>query len=123
MNGESDEQDCRRIRRRTAKAAIEPEAGSEAQATYAAPAAPMPDFAPEAAHDLGLITDFGNAAIDALLPADGGIEPTPLETVGGEVAEEEQRYRRAAAHALQNSGSRQAPPGDADSGGQGRTRQ
>ena len=57
------------------------------------------DHTHDAAHDLGLITDFGNAAIDMptgdtpidlMAPAE---EPVPLETVGGEPAEEE-RFRR-----------------------------
>ena len=46
-------------------------------------------------HDLGLITDFGNAVVvPSALPM-GGMEPVPVETVGGEVAEEEQRTYRA----------------------------
>ena len=46
----------------------------------------------EAGHDLGLITDFGNAGVDS------GFAPAPpVEVVGGEVAEEEveERVRRA----------------------------
>jgi ribonuclease E len=66
--------------------------GAMPSAVEAAPEAPAPtaEFPPDAAQDLGLITDFGNAA----LPPPGPVEvATPLETVGGEVAEEE-RYRR-----------------------------
>ncbi len=47
-----------------------------------------PSFAVEAPNELGLITDFGNAAImDASLDA-GMAAPVQLEVVGGEVAEE-----------------------------------
>lgn len=42
--------------------------------------------------DLGLITDFGNAALGSM--AESSLEPPPLETVGGEVAEVEPRERR-----------------------------
>ncbi|MDE1901965.1 MAG: Rne/Rng family ribonuclease [Alphaproteobacteria bacterium] len=47
---------------------------------------------PEAAHELGLITDFGNAIVDT-----GFGVPTdvaPIEVVGGEVAEEEEEEQR-----------------------------
>ena len=46
-------------------------------------------------HDLGLITDFGNAVVTPSALPMGGMEPVPVETVGGEVAEEEQRTYRA----------------------------
>lgn len=51
---------------------------------------PLGEFGGDPAHDLGLITDFGNAVVTP------GYSPAPVsvETVGGEVAEEEERYRR-----------------------------
>ncbi|MFY9288393.1 MAG: ribonuclease E/G [Alphaproteobacteria bacterium] len=54
-------------------------------------ASPASEFASEAGNDLGLITDFGNAAI-----SDPNLVPPPVtvETVGGEAAVEEERYRR-----------------------------
>jgi len=60
--------------------------------SYAEAAAPAhAEFAAETPVDLGLITDFGNAAVvDPSLPAPA---PVSLETVGGEVGEEE-RFRR-----------------------------
>ncbi len=39
-------------------------------------------------HDLGLITDFGNAALEPVFA------PMPVETLGGEVAEEEEQEER-----------------------------
>jgi len=55
---------------------------------------PVSEFTASADQDLGLITDFGNAAVgDVSVIA----TPTPVETVGGEVAEQviiEERYRR-----------------------------
>jgi len=50
---------------------------------------PMTEFVHDPAHDVGLITDFGNAAVVPAFP----VEHTPVETVGGEAAEEP-RYRR-----------------------------
>ena len=52
--------------------------------------APLSDFQTDAAQDLGLITDFGNAVI----PANTAVpEMVPVETVGGEMAEEERPRR------------------------------
>ncbi|MDX2027657.1 MAG: ribonuclease E/G [Alphaproteobacteria bacterium] len=54
------------------------------------PSGPLAEFGSDHSHDLGLITDFGNAVVNpGFSPA-----PAPLEIVGGEVAEEEERYRR-----------------------------
>jgi len=51
--------------------------------------APIAGFGTDAGHELGLITDFGNAVVEPVFVA------APLETVGGEVAEEEEeRVRR-----------------------------
>ena len=57
---------------------------------------PLSEFPAEPAQDLGLITDFGNAAVPGAIAADGTVAPEiiPVETVGGEIAEEE-RPRRA----------------------------
>ncbi|MBV8061076.1 MAG: ribonuclease E/G [Alphaproteobacteria bacterium] len=68
--------------------AAAPEAGQEA--TEGAPM-DASEFAQDPAQDLGLITDFGNAAAPMDLAA-----PIPVETVGGEIVEEEQRPRRQA---------------------------
>jgi ribonuclease E len=62
-----------------------------AETSYPETQAPIPEFSHEPANDLGLITDFGNAAIGSVPGL--ASEPTPVETVGGEVAEEEQRPR------------------------------
>lgn len=62
-------------------------------------------FTQDHSHELGLITDFGNAAVDSPIldapamdssssdPLPANDEPISLETVGGEAAEEE-RFRR-----------------------------
>ena len=52
---------------------------------------PIADFTHDSSHDLGLITDFGNAVVSAPLPES---EIAPIETVGGEPAEESQREAR-----------------------------
>ncbi|MEB3088318.1 hypothetical protein VJJ19_07755, partial [Parvimonas sp. D4] len=58
--------------------------------SYAEAAPVHAEFASEAPADLGLITDFGNAAMgDAVAP----VQPVQLETVGGENLDE-QRPRR-----------------------------
>lgn len=63
---------------------------------YAETAAPMASFPVEhdASHDLGLITDFGNAIVPSSpLPMNAEAAPS-VETLGGEAAEEEQRPAR-----------------------------
>nr|MDP9128429.1 ribonuclease E/G [Pseudomonadota bacterium] len=50
----------------------------------------LAEFGHSPPHDLGLITDFGNAIVT---PVFGAEPPVPVETVGGEPADEE-RYRR-----------------------------
>jgi len=54
--------------------------------------APSSEFAIGADQDLGLITDFGNAAIGG--EASGVIAPITVETVGGEAAEQVMEERR-----------------------------
>ncbi len=69
-------------------------------AAFAETSVPLPaPFAGEqdSAHDLGLITDFGNAVVasDPMAPVVAmGDTPLPIETVGGEAVEEEQRAPR-----------------------------
>jgi ribonuclease E len=53
--------------------------------------APISPFGHDQSHDLGLITDFGNAVVSAPVDLDA---PPPVETVGGEPVEDVQREHR-----------------------------
>lgn len=66
---------------------VEPAADVTPEAPVVPTDAVPSEFAQDPAQELGLITDFGNAAA----PADA---PIPVETVGGEIVEDEQRVRR-----------------------------
>lgn len=67
-----------------------PEASAEVAVASAPEIQPIPGFEhQETDADIGLITDFGNAAVE---PA---FVPTPVETVGGHGGEEEEEVREA----------------------------
>jgi ribonuclease E len=79
---------------------------AEAPAAFIAPLpdglAPLGGFGDDSSHDIGLITDFGNAALPMSPPLSmdmapemgGDLPPPPPETVGGEQVEEVQREVR-----------------------------
>jgi len=72
--------------------AEEPPALAEQSAPYPVTASLPTGFAAEesSTHDLGLITDFGNAVVNPPSVPMGDV-PAPIEMMGGETVEEEQR--------------------------------
>lgn len=72
-------------------------ASSDPSSSYAEMTVSMPSgfsSEPDTAQDLGLITDFGNAVVNAPVVPMGAEATPPVEMIGGEAVEEEQRTYR-----------------------------